>query len=278
MPESLARPFVQTHHYSRSWPSATASFAMFSAGGPLVGVAVFGVPMQAAVLTNVLPDLRPYEQSLELSRLVLRDEVPANAESWFVAQAFRQLAAASPVRGVVSFSDPVPRERQVTVVEDDGRRSVLQSLTLMPGHVGTVYQALGAHHTAARSTARTLTLIPRYTDIDDELRVARRLPQGAQFCDWVVLSDRALSKIRRGERGWEGAARRLLEAGAPDHGGQHGGLWLTEALQAVGARRVRHPGNFRYVFALGNRSERRSLRIALPAGPYPKQSQLVAAA
>ncbi len=37
--------------------------------------------MQGRVLPNVFPDLVPYDESLGLSRLVLLDEVPANAES-----------------------------------------------------------------------------------------------------------------------------------------------------------------------------------------------------
>jgi hypothetical protein len=47
----------------------------------------------------------PYEESLELNRLVLLDEVPANAETWAQARAFR-LAAARGVRGIVAHSDP----------------------------------------------------------------------------------------------------------------------------------------------------------------------------
>ncbi|WP_426567308.1 hypothetical protein [Streptomyces canus] len=49
----------------------------------------------------------PYEESLELNRLVLLDEVPANAETWAQACAFR-LAAARGVRGVVAHSAPSP--------------------------------------------------------------------------------------------------------------------------------------------------------------------------
>ncbi|MFF3140502.1 hypothetical protein ACFVRU_01905 [Streptomyces sp. NPDC057927] len=48
---------------------------------------------------------RPYEESLELNRLVLLDDVPANAETWAQARVFR-LAAARGVRRVVAHSDP----------------------------------------------------------------------------------------------------------------------------------------------------------------------------
>ncbi|MEY9987991.1 hypothetical protein ABIE67_000023 [Streptomyces sp. V4I8] len=40
-----------------------------------------GIPTQVAVLTSVFRELTPYADSLELNRLVLRDEVPANADS-----------------------------------------------------------------------------------------------------------------------------------------------------------------------------------------------------
>ena len=36
--------------------------------------------MQRRVLTAVFPDLEPYAESLELSRFVLADSVPANGE------------------------------------------------------------------------------------------------------------------------------------------------------------------------------------------------------
>jgi hypothetical protein len=44
---------------------------------------------------------RPYEESLELNRLVLLDEVPANAETWLQARAFR-LAAGRGICGIVA--------------------------------------------------------------------------------------------------------------------------------------------------------------------------------
>lgn len=102
----------------------------------LVGVAVFGVPVQRAVLSSALPTLEPYRESQELSRFVLLDEVPANAESWFLARCFGELRDAG-VRGVVSFADPVPRRAA------DGT-------VLAPGHVGIIYQAAGAAYAGRR--------------------------------------------------------------------------------------------------------------------------------
>jgi hypothetical protein len=64
--------------------------------------------MSTAVLTNVFPDMESMVESLELSRLVLADQVPGNGESWFIARALADAAEAG-VRDVVAFADPVPR-------------------------------------------------------------------------------------------------------------------------------------------------------------------------
>jgi hypothetical protein len=78
--EGAARAWVVEHHYSGSYPAASQRYGLFDRSGELLGACVLGVPMTAAVLTNVFPDLRPVTEALELSRLVLADQVPANAE------------------------------------------------------------------------------------------------------------------------------------------------------------------------------------------------------
>jgi hypothetical protein len=233
--DTPAKAFVQQHHYSGTFPSATVRAGLYQ-GGSLVGVAVLGTPMQSKVLTGSFPDLVPFVESMELSRFVLLDKVPANAETWFLAQAFR-LAALQGVRGVVSFADPVERTR-------------VDGTVVSPGHVGTIYQASNAVHVAERSTPRTLVMGP----------------------DGRVLSARTMQKIRRQERGSEYAARQLLEWGAPARqDGEDPALWLRRSLVAVGARNVRHPGNFRYLFRLGTKAERSRVTIGLAAAPYPKK-------
>ncbi|MFD0622172.1 hypothetical protein ACFQ2K_06025 [Streptomyces sanglieri] len=52
----------------------------------------------------------PYDESVELARLVVADSVPANGETFCASRALR-LAAESGVRGIGSFADPVPRRR-----------------------------------------------------------------------------------------------------------------------------------------------------------------------
>ncbi|MGW7243859.1 Mom family adenine methylcarbamoylation protein [Streptomyces sp. NPDC054804] len=115
MPNNLvhtARAFVCAHHYSGSWPAVRFAYGLFDTAAPpassLVGVLALGIPTQAAVLTSVFARLTPYEESLELSRLVLLNEVSANAETWLQGRAFR-LAAARGVRGIVARSSPPPR-------------------------------------------------------------------------------------------------------------------------------------------------------------------------
>ena len=160
-------------------------------------------------------------------------------ETWFLSRAFR-IGADAGLRGVVSFSDPVPRLRA------DGT-------LLSPGHVGTIYQAANGWHTAERGTPRTLLVGP----------------------DGLVLSDRALSKIRHQERGHEYAERQLVGYGArPLRPGQSPAAWLRDALDAAGIRRVRHPGNYRYLFRIGRpRGDRNRLIFGLPAAAIPQEGE-----
>jgi hypothetical protein len=252
--EAVAKDYVTRHHYSGTYPAAARRFGMFldvGDGPDLLGVAVFGIPAQAKVLTNVFPDLEPYVASLELSRLVLEGPVtahrpgdstasrgveraPANSESWFLARCFEGLAAVG-VRGVVSFADPVPRRV-------DGR-------LLFPGHRGTIYMASNAVYTG-RGTARTITVLP----------------------NGMSISDRSLSKVRRAERGHEYVERRLIGLGAQaPRAGADGAAWLMGALEDVGAVRMRHRGCLRYAMVT-SRHDRGKLLVAPLGLPYPKHA------
>lgn len=222
-----AKRFVVEHHYSGSYPAARRRFGLFGARGELVGVAVFSVPVRAAVIESCLPG--DWRSSLELGRLVLLDDVPANGESWFVAACFRELRREG-WTGVVSFSDPMPR----TTLDGD---------VVMPGHVGTIYQALNATF-VGQSRRDTLRLLP----------------------DGGVLPSRALAKVRKLDRGWKHVEARLVVYGAEPMGEHEPGAWLDEQLPRIGVRKVRHPGNLKYVWALDKRARRH-----LPPGqPYPK--------
>lgn len=195
--------------------------------GPfLVGVAVFSHPMNDAVL-SILPCDRL--EGVELGRLVLLDRVPGNGESFFIARCF-ELLRRDGYRGVVSFSDPMIRSSA------DGEQ-------VFKGHIGNVYQATNAIYTG-RGTARTQRLLP----------------------DGSVLSERALSKIRSGERGHDYAEQILVRHGAKARRtDEDPRAWLAAWLPSL-TRTVRHPGNHRYCFGLD-----KSVKKRLPASlPYPK--------
>jgi len=236
--EATAKAYILDRHYSGTYPAARLRFGLFdAASGPkLVGAAVLSVPASKKVLTNVFPGLEPYSESLELGRFVLDDEVPANGESWFLGQLLRQ-AAEDGLRGVVSFSDPLPRTKA------DGS-------VIMPGHVGTIYQASNARY-LGRATPRTLALLP----------------------DGTVFSARAMQKIRDQDQGHEYAEAHLIAFGAqPMRAYENPARWLREALAAAGVRPLRHQGNHRYAFATGrNRGEKNRVVIDGQNVAYPKQ-------
>jgi hypothetical protein len=217
--ERAARPFVEAHHYSGSYPAARLAVGLYRkrAGwytGDLVGVAVFSVPIQPRSVELWLG--LPEREAVELGRFVLLDEVEANAETWFLTRAVEVLRAElRAVRGVLSYSDPLPRH-------------TLEGHTVTPGHVGTIYQAANAAYLGQSE--------PRYQLLDAKGR---------------TISARALSKVRLGEVGGDGAARRLVEAGLPARRfGEEPAAWLAramgEALASGVVRRVLHPGCHAY--------------------------------
>lgn len=227
--ETDAKRFVVGHHYSGTYPAAQHRVGLFDDAGVLVGVAVFAVPVQQAVLTRTFPALEPYRESCELARFVLLDEVPGNAESWFLARCFDLLRPVG-VRGVVSHSDPVARSIGGRVV--------------FAGHVGTIYQASNASY-LGRTAPRTVILLP----------------------DGSVLNARSVEKLRSGDRGHEYVERRLVGLGACPRVGVSPDAWLTEALDVIGARRVRHGGCHRYAFRLD-----RGVKVGRTSEPYPKRA------
>lgn len=222
-----ARGFVVQHHYSGSFPAARRSFGLFDKRGALSGVAVFSEPAQSRSL-DVIPGDR--ETKAELGRLVLLDAVPANGESMFLAQCFRDLHRNDGWEGAVSFSDPVPRTAA------DGRKVFI-------GHIGNVYQACNAIY-LGRSASR----------------VARLLPDG------TVFHPRAMAKIRSRDQGWRYSARTLERFGAtPLREDEDAAVWLRVWCDRL-TRPLKHAGNLKYVFPFHSRL-RRHLPAGLP---YPK--------
>jgi hypothetical protein len=224
--DAEAKRFVCRMHYSGSYPASRFRYGLYRRGA-LVGVAVFSVPCNNRVLTNSFT-CDPAEAT-ELGRFVLDDSVAFNGESWMLSRCF-ELLRREGIKGVVSFSDPVPRTTaagEITHV----------------GHVGIIYQACSARFVGL-GTPRRLLLLP----------------------DGRVMSARALSKIRRGERGWRYAAALLagIGAGEPPEEDEARRAWLRSACSRL--RRLDHPGNFKYLFGL----DQRIVKYMPPPLAYPK--------
>jgi hypothetical protein len=230
----IARAFIELHHYEHSYPAGRFRFGLFDSN-ELVGVAVFSQPVNDRS-TACLPG-EPIER-VELGRFVLLDRVGANAETWFLGRCFHSLRREG-LTGVVSFSDPAPRRTT------SGR-------VVMPGHVGTIYQAHNAVY-LGRSRAERRRMLP----------------------DGTVAHNRMLAKIRNHERGWRTAVDRLIGHGARQpRSGENLRAWLDSALPSI-SRSVPHCGNHKYAWTL-NRRDRRHLEhylqreLGKTAIPYPK--------
>ena len=236
-PDRDARTFVEQHHYSGSYPAARARVGLYrlrDAWPPreLVGVAVFSVPPSQAVIPKWTA--LPAAAGIELGRFVLLDEVPFNAESWFLARAIRAMRAtlgdAAP-SVLLSLSDPTPRTAA------DGR-------VITPGHIGTIYQSInGAYLGTTRATLHHL------------------LPSGR------ILSPRALSKIRAQDQGAAYAERQVVAEGLdPRRPGEEPTAWLARVLPTL--RRLPHPGCHVYRWPLAPGVP----LPPAPSLPYPKKA------
>jgi len=191
--DKTARTFVETHHYSGSYPPARLRAGLYRRG-ELVGVAVLTPGASQAAMDSALPF--PDAVRAELGRFVLLDDVPANGESWFLARAW-ELAGRAGIDAVVSHSDPQPRMTQ------EGRQ-------LFPGHVGPIYQATNAVYVGL--TAR---------------RTRRLYLDNSGVFDGVTAS-----KLRRRVKGWEYAAAQLVARGAPEPTSDWDG-WCKLAVNAT---------------------------------------------
>jgi hypothetical protein len=228
----IAKAFVERHHYAGTFPAARRNVGLYTRG-ELVGVASFSHPCNEAVL-DVLPDGR--NEGIELGRLVLLDSVPANGETWFLARAFAALVADGTARSVVSFADPL-------------RRTDIEGTVTMPGHVGTIYQALNGIYTG-RGRGRWIQV----------------LANGRTY------NERTSSKAKAGHRGRAYAIAQLVAAGAtPPTEAEDIATWVDGWVRRL-CRRVKHPGNHRYVWGVDRRAsravtrhlERRGVRLDLP--------------
>ncbi len=235
--DRTAKLFVEQHHYSGSYPAARCRVGLYRKRpgwftSELVGVAVFSVPMQQASVPHYFPDLTPQE-GIELGRFVLLDEVPFNAESWFLARAERVVRSELPgLRAILSYSDPLPRQ------DASGR-------IITPGHVGVIYQSRNAWYLGKGKPRQ------HYLSVDGRF-----------------VSQRGLSKIRHEEKGHEAATRALVALGAPvRHPGESPDAWVSRVLQSGCFQKVAHPGNHVYAWVFD-----REAMNAVAVQKYPKKN------
>ena len=200
--DKTAKPFIELHHYSGSYPAARLAVGMFRKRAPLtpselVGACVFSVPMNQYAVPKHLA-IAP-EHGAEIGRFVLTPEVGFNGETWFLARAMKLLRMEKPsIRGLISYADPL-------------ERTTLDGILTKRQHWGQIYQASNAFR-GGRGTPRTLILAP----------------------DGSVVSERSLSKIRNEERGHVYAAAQLVGQGAPRRAaGEEPAAWVARALSSA---------------------------------------------
>lgn len=244
--ESEAKAFVLRHHYSGSWPGGSrCGVGLYRKRGvapsELVGVAVFSNGGRNASRCYFDCEQR---EAAELSRFVLTDDVAYNGETWFLARALKALRAAKPeIGGIFSYSDPIEIR-----VPSTGK-------VVKPGHWGTIYSAGNATYVGT-SRART-RFISRVT--------------GTSF------NERNINKILDGEQGIDYALKLLERLGAPARApGEEVDAYVHRALQSDAFERVRHPGNFVYLFGLTH-TARDLIKTRHVRLPYPKRDDATTA-
>jgi hypothetical protein len=180
-------------------------------GRTLVGVAVFSVPMSQAIIPKYC-GTEP-NAGVELGRFVLLDSVPANGETWFLSRAFKLLPDS--ILAVLSYSDPLPRKS-------------LAGQLVKPGHVGTIYQAANAAY------------------------FGQNRPSTIYLADnGEIVSRRALSKLKNGERGRDHVREMLTDLVGPKLRGESDAGYVERIKHSL--RAIRHPGNHTYAWALNKR-------------------------
>ena len=112
----MAKTFVEIYHYSHNLGVFKRAYGLYQKKN-LVGCCVFGFPVGRQTIKSISPILEN-EEVLELTRLVIIDEIGKNAESYFISRAIKNLKEDIPtIKVIISYADP------------------------MHTHKGTIYQA-----------------------------------------------------------------------------------------------------------------------------------------
>ena len=98
------RDFIEENHYSQSINGVISDYCFaMSYEGRLIGAMIYG---KLAMANQWKKYVRSPSEILELRRLVLVDDTPKNAESWFIGRTLRWLKKNTDVKAVVSYADP----------------------------------------------------------------------------------------------------------------------------------------------------------------------------
>lgn len=100
MTSKAASQLVVAKHYLHRRPPISHAFGIHL-GGRLLGAVTYGTPASRHLQLSACPT--DPGSVIELNRLWLDDELPANSESWFVSRTLKML----PPRIVVSYADPL---------------------------------------------------------------------------------------------------------------------------------------------------------------------------
>ena len=109
-----ARPYIATHHYSKTMPDSTTDVFMGFYDGVFAGVCVFGMGTGKGQYYRLIDDLQDGDYR-ELTRLWSPDGMPKNTESKLISESIKLLP--KEVRLILSYADP------------------------SQGHLGKIYQA-----------------------------------------------------------------------------------------------------------------------------------------
>lgn len=155
----VGKEFVIQHHYSHGIHNGPMCFGLFEQER-LVGVCAFATPSSENVRASVF-GVDHKKGVTELHRLVLLDEVPKNAESFFIVRALKELKKQrSYYNAVISFADATQN------------------------HLGIIYQATNALYCGTSSPATF------YLDETGRLRHPRQngvniTPDEARSRGWI---------------------------------------------------------------------------------------------
>lgn len=173
-----AATLVVDYHYLHRKPPMSFVYGL-KRGPKTVGVVTFGTPPSRHLQMGACPS--DPAMVIELNRLWVHDDEPANTESWFVSRALKLL----PPRIVVSYADTVH------------------------GHLGFIYRALNFHYAGWTDMDRKT---PRYDYIPEDptkhtreasrsgcSRKVRRLPKVKY---WITTGNKAERKALMKLCGW----------------------------------------------------------------------------